>query len=63
MMRLIPIFLATTTHMDLELTFEDPKYYTRPFTLKTALNLIPDSDVLEFICTENEKDQMHTRRP
>lgn len=21
--------------MDLEITFDDPKYYTRPFTLKT----------------------------
>ena len=43
-------------HMDLEVTFEDPKYYTRPFTLKTELNLIPDSDLLEFVCNENEKD-------
>ena len=50
-------------HMDLELTFDDPKYYTRPFTLKTQLNLIPDSDVLEYVCTENEKDQAHTGKP
>lgn len=43
-------------HMDLEVTIDDPKYYTRPFTLKTQLNLIPDSDVIEFVCSENEKD-------
>jgi hypothetical protein len=49
-------------HMDLEVTLEDPKYYTRPFTFKTGLNLIPDSDVLEFVCGENEKDQTHTEK-
>jgi hypothetical protein len=46
-------------HMDLEMTFEDPKYYTRPFSLKTTLNLLPDTDVLEFVCAENEKDRAH----
>jgi hypothetical protein len=46
-------------HMDLEVTLEDPKYYTRPFTLNTQLNLIPDSDVLEYVCGENEKDRAH----
>ena len=49
-------------HMDLEITIEDPKYYTRPIVLKTQLNLIPDSDVLEFVCTENEKDGAHSAR-
>jgi hypothetical protein len=49
-------------HMDLEITLEDPKYYTRPFTLKTELNLIPDSDVLEYVCAENERDQVHVSR-
>lgn len=46
-------------HIDLEMTFDDAKYYTRPFSIKTVLNLIPDSDVLEFVCTENEKDREH----
>jgi hypothetical protein len=50
-------------HMDLEITIEDPKYYTRPFTIKTGLNLIPDSDVLEFVCGENEKDRIHLEKP
>jgi hypothetical protein len=46
-------------HMDLEMTFEDPKYYTRPFSLKTTVNLLPDTDALEFVCAENEKDRAH----
>jgi hypothetical protein len=32
--------------MDLEVSIEDPKYYTRPFTLKTQLNLIPNTNPL-----------------
>jgi hypothetical protein len=46
-------------HMDLEMKFEDPKYYTRSFAVKTALNLLPDTDVLEYVCAENEKDRVH----
>lgn len=49
-------------HMDLEVTLEDPKYYTRPFTIKTMLNLIPDTDVLENVCVENEKDRVHIKK-
>jgi hypothetical protein len=41
--------------MDVEMTFDDPTYYTRPFGFKTTLNLLPDSDVLEYVCTENQK--------
>jgi hypothetical protein len=46
-------------HMNLEITVDDPKYYTRPYTFSTHLTLIPDSDVLEFVCAENEKDRAH----
>jgi hypothetical protein len=46
-------------HIDLEIRYEDAKYYTRPFANKTTLNLIPDSDIIEYVCTENEKDKEH----
>ena len=46
-------------HMDLEITFDDPTYYTRPFTLTTGLTLLPDSDLIENVCNENEKDRPH----
>jgi hypothetical protein len=45
-------------HLDLEFTFDDPAYYTRPFTLKAPARLIPDSDLIEYVC-ENEKDRNH----
>jgi hypothetical protein len=46
-------------HMDIALTINDPTFYTRPFTVKLPFHLIPDSDVLEAVCAENEKDQIH----
>ena len=49
-------------HMDVEWTFDDSKYYTRPFGFKTTLTLIPDSDLLEYVCTENEKDSARMPR-
>ena len=42
-------------HMNLEVSFEDPKFYTRPFGYKTTLTLLPDTDILEYVCTENQK--------
>jgi len=44
-------------HMDVEVTFNDPTHYTRPFAIKFSSLLIPDSDVLEYVCNENEKDR------
>jgi hypothetical protein len=42
-------------HIDFEISFDDPKYYTRPFGFETTLLLQPDTDVLEYVCTENQK--------
>jgi hypothetical protein len=49
-------------HMDLEITFNDPKYYTRPFSIKIALRLLPGSDLFEYVCTENERDRARLAR-
>jgi hypothetical protein len=46
-------------HMDVEMTFDDPKMYTRPFTIKVPHDLLADADIFESFCTENEKDSAH----
>ena len=46
-------------HMDLEVTIDDPKAYTRPWTAKENLTLMPEGELLEFVCQENEKDVRH----
>jgi hypothetical protein len=40
---------------------DDPKYYSRPFTVSLPFHLIPDSDVLEAVCEENERDYVHLK--
>jgi hypothetical protein len=49
-------------HMDIALTIDDPKMYTRPFTVMVPYRLLPDTDVLESVCAENEKDRIHLDR-
>jgi hypothetical protein len=46
-------------HIDIEMTFNDPENYTRPFTIKIPYDLIPDNDVFEMVCNENERDGAH----
>jgi len=45
-------------HLEYEITFDDPKMYTKPFTVKIPHELLPDADVFENFC-ENEKDLAH----
>jgi hypothetical protein len=44
-------------HMQLEMTFDDPKIYRKAFTIKMPVNFIPDDDLIENVCLENEKDR------
>ena len=46
-------------HLDVEMTFDDPEMYSRPFTVKVAFELVPDNDIFEMFCTQNEKDRVH----
>jgi hypothetical protein len=46
-------------HMEVLLTIDDPKTYARPFTIRLKQRLLPDSDLLESYCVENEKDATH----
>ena len=46
-------------HMDIELTIDDLKAYTRPWRAELHPQLIPDTDLLEFVCAENERDVRH----
>ena len=45
-------------HMDIEFTFDDPKAYTKPWTVTIPFVLLPDTDIIENVC-ENEKDVEH----
>jgi hypothetical protein len=49
-------------HLDVEMTFDDPKTFTRPFTIKVPYELLADADIFEMFCNENEKDRAHLRK-
>ena len=43
-------------HMDIQITFDDPKAYTKPWTVTIPFDLYADTELMESIC-ENEKDR------
>jgi hypothetical protein len=45
-------------HLELQVTFDDPKAYTRPWALPVEFDLIPDGQLIEYVC-DNEKDSPH----
>ena len=46
-------------HMDIQIAIDDPKAYTKPWTAELHPELIPDTELLEFVCNENERDLRH----
>jgi hypothetical protein len=45
--------------LEIEMTVEDPKAYTRPFTVKLNQRLMPDTELIEFVCAENNRSEEH----
>ena len=50
---------ANAGQLDITVTFDDPKTYTGPISFTQPHQLLPDTDLLEYFCTENERDQRH----
>jgi hypothetical protein len=48
-------------HLELTVTVTDPKVFTRPITFSVVEGLLPDTDVLEHVCAEDEKDVAHVK--
>jgi len=46
-------------HIELRATIDDPKAYSRPWTVTIPIELMPDTELLEQVCNENEKDVPH----
>jgi hypothetical protein len=42
-------------HMDIEITIDDPKAYTKPWTVTQPLAFQADTELLEYICNENNR--------
>src|SRR5256885_848755 len=42
--------------LEVQITVDDPKAYTKPWTVTLAQTIVVDNDLLEYVCLENEKD-------
>jgi hypothetical protein len=42
-------------HMDVQITIDDSKAYTKPWTMVLPLTLQADDELIEYICNENNK--------
>ncbi len=45
--------------MTIDITIDDPKAYTKPWTVHEAAHLLPDGEIIEHICEENNRDPVH----
>jgi len=45
--------------LDIEVTIDDPSAYTKPYTVRVNQQIMLNTDLIEFICSENEKSDTH----
>ena len=48
-------------HLEIEVTVDDPKAYTKPWTVTLREQFGADAELIDEICLENEKDAQHLR--
>ena len=49
--------------LQIDVTIDDPKVFAKPFTVRVYRNLLVDSEMIDFICNENEQSTDHIPRP
>jgi hypothetical protein len=45
-------------HIDFQVTIDDPKAYTKPWSISLTLTLVADTELLEFVCEERDIEHM-----
>lgn len=45
--------------LSIDITIDDPKAYTKTWTIHEAAHLLPDDELMEHICEENNRDPAH----
>jgi hypothetical protein len=46
-------------HMQFQITFDDPRVLTKPLNISLMVNYAADTDTLEYVCNEGERDGVH----
>jgi hypothetical protein len=44
--------------MEIDITVDDPKAYTRPWTVRVNQRIMPDQELIEFVCLENQRFEL-----
>jgi hypothetical protein len=47
--------------LEIDITIEDPKAYTKPFTVRVNQQIAPDDEIIEFICNENQQFRIRVK--
>src|SRR5262245_10101761 len=50
---------STFGHLEIGQTVTDPAVFTRSFTVRLGAQYVPDTELLEFVCAENERSRAH----
>jgi hypothetical protein len=45
--------------LDIDLTIDDPKVYTRPWTVTLSQRIVVDTELMDYHCNDNEKSAPH----
>jgi hypothetical protein len=45
-------------HMSVQITIDDPKAYTRPWTVSFGWDLLPDTELLDWVCENNKNAEL-----
>jgi hypothetical protein len=45
--------------MDIQITIDDPKAYRKPWTITENPHLLVDTELIEYVCEENNRDAQH----
>jgi hypothetical protein len=53
----------TFGRMQIDVTIDDPKAYTKPWTVRVNQRLLVDTELIEFVCNENQQFNPDTGGP
>ncbi len=48
-------------HLEIQVTVDDPKAYTKPWTVTLKQRIVVDTELIDEICLENEKSLQHMK--
>jgi len=48
-------------HLDIEVTVDDPKAYTKPWTVQLKERIVVDTDLVDEVCLEDEQSLKHLK--